>query len=84
MFADCCLTVDGALAAETVSQIQIKDSKYSTADSFKAAVSGVQFCYPLATPIIYQLPQTMVKSMIGTNNVWADTGDVESLTYWTH
>lgn len=52
--------------------------------AFKTAMSGVQLVYELAEPQTYQLTPTMVKSLIGTNNVWADTGDVESLTYWTH
>ena len=34
-----------------------------------------QFVYPLATPIEIQLTPHEVKSLLGANNIWADTGD---------
>ena len=55
----------------------IRDTAYTDAASFKTAISGVQLVYELATPITYHLTPTEVKSLLGTNNVWADTGDVE-------
>ena len=33
-------------------------------------------CYLLATPQTYQLTPTEVKTLLGTNNLWADTGNV--------
>jgi hypothetical protein len=54
-----------------------------TAEQFKTAMSGVQFCYELATPVTYQLTPQEITTLIGTNNVWADTGNV-SVTYWKH
>lgn len=33
--------------------------------------------YPLATPTTYQLTPTEVKTLLGTNNIWADTGDTD-------
>ena len=36
----------------------------------------VQFKATLATPITYQLTPTEVTTLLGQNNVWADTGDV--------
>lgn len=47
------LFVDKSLAADkdgTATQIQIKDSAYTDADAFKAAMSGVYLVYELATP----------------------------------
>lgn len=38
---------------------------------------GSQVVYPLATPITVQLTPTQVEQLLGQNNVWADTGDVE-------
>jgi len=38
--------------------------------------------YPLATPLTIQLTPTQVKSLLGTNNVWADTGDVGDVRYF--
>ena len=36
-----------------------------------------QVCYPLATPITYQLTPQEITSLLGANNLWADTGDSE-------
>lgn len=41
---------------------------------------GAVCVYPLATPITYQLTPTEVTTLLGTNNIWADTGDT-SVTY---
>ena len=46
-----------------------------TTAEFKSAMSGVQLCYELATPIVYDLTPTEVKTLLGANNIFADTGD---------
>jgi hypothetical protein len=51
------------------------DSAYTDAATFKAAMSGVQLVYELVTPQTYQLTPTEVDTVLGNNNVWADTGD---------
>ena len=38
--------------------------------------SPLQVVYPLATPTTVQLTATEVKTLLGVNNIWADTGDV--------
>lgn len=35
------------------------------------------FVYPLETPTTYQLTPTEVRTLLGDNNVWADTGDTD-------
>jgi len=63
--------------AVRVTQIQFKDSAYSDADSFKAAMSGVMLVYELATPITIQLDPVQIATIANQpNNVWADAGDV--------
>jgi hypothetical protein len=42
--------------------------------------TGAQIVYELATPITYQLTPTEVKTLLGSNSVWADTGNT-SLAY---
>lgn len=37
----------------------------------------LQIVYPLATPQTYQLTPQEITSLLGENNVWADTGDSE-------
>ena len=36
----------------------------------------LQFVYPLETPIEIQLSANQINSLLGVNNIWADTGDV--------
>ena len=45
------------------------------------ASNNVQVVYKLVTPITYQLTPTQVKSLLGSNNVWADTGKILKLEY---
>ena len=61
--------------------VVVKDLRYTSASDFKQAMSGVQLVYELATPITYQLTPTQVKSLLGSNNIWADTGDVNVIYF---
>ena len=62
--------------------IYVKDSAYTDATTFKTAMNGVQLVYELATPQTYQLTPTEVKSLLGVNNIFADTGEVD-VQIWT-
>lgn len=44
--------------------------------------TGAQVVYDLETPITYQLTQTEVQMLLGTNNIWADTGDILEGKYY--
>lgn len=55
-------------------------SRYDTAEDFRAAMNGVQLCYKLATPQTYQLTPQEVKTLLGQNNIFSDTGD-STVTY---
>ena len=61
--------------------IVIKDTNYTDKDTFKNAVSGYYLRYELATPITVQLTPTQVEQLLGTNNVWADTGNIIDIKY---
>jgi hypothetical protein len=39
------------------------------------ALHPMQFAYPIATPLTIQLDPHEVTALLGSNNVWADTGD---------
>lgn len=56
-------------------------SKEEDAATFKTAMNGVQLVYELATPITVQLSPTPVKSLVGTNNIFADCGDINNVEY---
>ena len=38
--------------------------------------TGCSFVYELATPLTYALTASQVTTLLGTNNIWADAGDV--------
>lgn len=40
----------------------------------------MQVCYPMATPLYYQLTPQEIKTLLGQNSISADTGSV-SVTY---
>lgn len=66
----------------TQKTVRIKDTSKSsmTASDFKSAMSGVYLVYELATPTTVTLTPTEVKSLLGQNNIFADSGDVD-VTY---
>jgi len=66
-----------------IHNIYIKDSRYTDATAFKTAMNGVQLVYELATPLTIQLTPIVVKSLLGSNNVWADTGDITDAEYFS-
>ena len=70
-------TSNGAFAVSAGSDNPIFcNTEYSDADTFKSAMNGVQLCYELSTPQTYQLTPKQVTTLLGTNNVWSDSGDV--------
>ena len=62
--------------------LMIQDSSYNnaTAAEMKDGVHGIKLVYRLATPQTYQLTASQITTLLGTNNVWADCGDV-TVTY---
>lgn len=74
------------LRVGTYHRTWVRSTPYSgmTAAEFKAAMTGVQLVYPLASPQTFQLTAEQVSGILitlyGINNIWADTGDVE-VTY---
>lgn len=73
-------STDFSVGVTNIGTVLVHDSRYSDADTYKAAVSGVQFVYELATPITYDLTPQEIRTLLGTNNIWADTGDI-AVTY---
>ena len=71
--------MDYAIRGNTSSNtIFIRDTRYTDATTLTDALSGVQLCYELAQPVTVQLTaQDDITTVLGQNNIWADTGDVE-------
>ena len=42
--------------------------------------NNLQICYELASPVTVQLTPSQLQTLLGQNNIWADTGDV-AVTY---
>lgn len=61
----------------STTNIYWKDARYTTEQAFIAAMGNQTICYELATPITYQITPTEVSTLLGINNIWADTGDTE-------
>jgi len=47
------------------------------------ASNPFQICYELATPITYTLTPQEITTLLGTNNIWADAGNI-SCTYYVN
>ena len=73
-------SVKNFAASAYSNQARVSNSNFTSASDFKTAMSGVQLVYELATPITYTLTASQVQTILGTNNVWSDAGQL-SLTY---
>ena len=73
--------ITGVSLQQNEADIYIYDpqTESMTTAEFKSAMSGVQLCYKLATPIVYDLTPTEVTLLLGENNIWSD-GEM-TLTY---
>ena len=60
--------------------IFIRDTSYSDPAIFKTAMSGQQLVYTLATPQTFTHTGQSVDTLVGQNNIWVTSGDVE-VTY---
>lgn len=71
--------IDKTIGIHTNGSIVAQDTTYTNAATFKSAMNGVQLVYELATPQTYQLTPQQVNTLVGTNNVWSEQGNVELL-----
>lgn len=60
-----------------MNDVLIRMDDYATIESFLEAVGDYSFIYEVQTPTTYQLTPTQVSSILGVNNIWSNTGDVE-------
>lgn len=64
-------------------QINAYPGGIESASDFTAylATNNLQVVFHLTTPITYTLTAPQVRTLLGLNKIWADTGDIESITY---
>jgi len=63
------------------SRIRIRDNSYSDANTFSAFVSGQKLVYEVKTTRRYSLTASQIRTLMGQNNIFADTGSV-SCSFW--
>lgn len=70
-------STDNVTAVYSDGTLYVVDKTYyeSDADAFVFARGSVQFVYELATPVTYQLTPIEIRTLLGQNNIFADTGD---------
>lgn len=69
---------DGQFGYLTANQgIFFRNDSCSTVEEFIESLAGVYLIYELATPTTFNVTPTEVKTLSGTNNIYADTGDIE-------
>lgn len=75
-------TMEGRITSNKI-EFRLPDSIANNSTAIQAwfASNHTQLIYELATPITYQLTPTEVTTLLGQNNIWADTGDT-SVNYW--
>lgn len=72
------LVPNGAIyAAGTSDSIYITDYRYTDATTFSNEQGSQTIVYPLNTQLTYQLTATQVAFLLGTNNIWSNTGDIQ-------
>jgi hypothetical protein len=65
----------------SASRYYFKDTNHTDVNSFKTAYAGKKIVIDLATPQTIQLTPTEIKTILGVNNIWADTNGNTSVVY---
>ena len=63
-------------STNAMNRLVVRYDAISTAADFKTAVTGQYVAYRLATPVVIQLTPTEVVTLLGENNIYANSGDV--------
>lgn len=68
---------DNIIGVSMTGVVQIRDISLNGDTTLLATLlNDCDFIYELATPITYQLTPQEIETLIGVNNIWADTGDI--------
>lgn len=67
----------------TNTNLYIRDDSYnSDATAFNNDASNIQIFYELATPVTYSFTAQQIRSLLGENNLWADSSNVLNVVYY--
>ena len=64
--------------------IAIRDSSITSASDAPTALAGRYIVYELETPVVVTLSPTQVKTILGTNKIYANSGDIDTLVYFNN
>ena len=80
--ADVGITISGGLSTGQI-QFYVDALGIESASEFVTFLTNneVYYTYALSTPVTYTLTAEQVKTLLGVNNIWADTGDILSVDY---
>ena len=74
--------VNNTISISNSQDIRIRDNNYSDPALWAADMGDYYIVYPLATPIIIDLPDGVpIETFIGVNNIFADSGDILECKY---
>ena len=75
------IAIIGDTSANDTGRITINDLTLinNTPEDFKSSLSGTTLVYKMNTPITYSLTPQEIQTIIGTNTIYADTGDISVL-----
>ena len=74
-------TAETGIYVSSNGKLKLKDTRYSSVSELKTGVSGQTLVYPIDIPdkiSLTGIPEITI--LLGTNNIWADCGDI-SVTY---
>ena len=64
-------------------RVFVIDDSYQDLTAFETGTATYRIVYELAQPVTVQLTPTEVETLLGINNIWADSGDILNLEYYT-
>lgn len=65
-------------------RVTIRDDDYDNdIQSWITQYGDIEFIVQIATPVTVQLSGTEFETILGINNIWADSGDILNLEYYT-
>jgi len=73
--------INNTIACVSSGSIYIRDERYDTISDFVSGVGEQTIAYPLAEPAEFQLSPQEITTLLGTNNIWADIGNILELEY---
>lgn len=64
--------------------IAIRDSSITSASDAPTALAGRYIVYELDVPVVIDLSPTQVNTILGTNKIYANSGDIDTLIYFNN